>query len=673
MAGQCGSYITAQLEQHIVTYAIPLPVRQKFYAMLNSCLWWAVLLLSGICAFAKAEIRSNPEYLHEVLARAALLNLAAAPEWQRLLHYRASTAGLISDADDPHFFLAPHGKTNPEAELEATIRAFFSDQQVGVAPQPVQCAFIARYRWLKERLDFDSRYLVPQHCQRFAQWREAVNVEAATLVFASAYMNNPASLFGHTLLRLDQRGQTEATRLLAYAVSYAADDTQSNALTYAFDGIAGGFSGRFDMQPYYQMVRTYSDLESRDLWEYRLNLSAPQLERLLEHVWELRGIKFTYYFFRENCAWQLLTLLEVANPELKLSEQFRLWTLPADAVRSVVAEAGLVENVTARPARNTHIQRRYAHLSATEAHLARRLWQNSELARSDIFTALPVPRQALLLELALEQRQAQHPRATQAPNQATQSLADPGLHELLSARQALRVAAPPIAIEPVATRPELGHASRRFGLGFGQRNAANFVELQGRASYHDLLEADAGYTPDAQIELLALGVRHYSEHNRWRLDRFTLLDITSLAPLNSLNPRPSWRMHAGWQAIPSAERPYRGAFNLSAGLGLAAETTLLWRSVWFAWSDLELDYGAALTDEHRAGWGFSTGAVLQLQPAWKMLVNASWVDYRSGEQDSGLRAVIAQNVMLQQHLALRIEGRYWQGISEFSLGLHSYF
>ncbi|MBK8185162.1 MAG: DUF4105 domain-containing protein [Candidatus Competibacteraceae bacterium] len=37
--------------------------------------------------------------------------------------------------------------------------------------------------------------------------------------------------------------------------------------------------------------------------------------------------------FRENCAWQLLTLLEVTDPNLRLSDKFILWTLPADTIR----------------------------------------------------------------------------------------------------------------------------------------------------------------------------------------------------------------------------------------------------------------------------------------------------------------------------------------------------
>jgi hypothetical protein len=160
------------------------------------------------------------------------------------------------------------------------------------------------------------------------------------LVFTSAYLNNPASLFGHTLLRLDRRGEPASTQLLAYAVSYAADDSGSTGLMYGIKGIAGGFTGYFELQSYDRLVRTYSDIENRDIWEYRLNLTPGQMARLVAHLWELREVRFDYYFFSENCAWQLLTLLEVADPSRVLSDRFALWVAPPDVLRLINAKPG---------------------------------------------------------------------------------------------------------------------------------------------------------------------------------------------------------------------------------------------------------------------------------------------------------------------------------------------
>ena len=627
-------------------------------------------VLLGVLLYTNAQ--ADPAYLIELLTRAESAKLAARREWQALLHYRPSAhgEGVISDADDPRFFLAPTGQTDPSTELAATLRAFFTREPVGADPQPAQCAFIARYRWLKAELNFDHRRLPLHSCERFQHWFHELNAEAVTLIFASAYLNNPASLFGHTLLRLDQRGQTEHTRLLAYTINYAADDSDSNLLMYAIDGIAGGFKGRFDVQPYYQQVRVYSDLESRDLWEYRLNLRPAQLQRLLEHVWELRGIEFDYYFFRENCAWQLLTLLEVADPDLRLSEAFTLWTLPADTIRQLARQPGLVGDVIARPARGTSIQRRYATLTSDERRRVRRLWQHPNRAADPEWTELAPAQQALLLELALDQRQ-HHYASRQEPGD--QSLPDAGTHQLLNARQRLPVSAPPMVIEPFATRPETGHASRRLGVGLGQREGAAFVEFNARASYHDLLEPEAGYTPDAQIELLSLALRHYPERSGLALDRLTLLDITSLPPFNTLMPRPAWRIHAGWVPLPREDDLEGLAFNLSGGLGLAAETTWPWRILWFSLPGLELDYHRNLVNDYRASLGMTAGLVLQPTSDWKVLASVTWLDDPFGGQDAGLRAVITQNLALGSDLSFRMDWRYWVGITEFSFGLRAYF
>lgn len=620
-----------------------------------------------------ADAHPDPRYLAELLDRADAAGLATRREWRTLLHYRpAVDAGMVSDADDPRFFLAPTGKSDPRAELAATLNAFFSTAPVGGDPQPAQCAFVARYRWLKAELNFDDRRLPPQDCERFQQWFRALNAEAATLVFASAYLNNPASLFGHTLLRLDRRGQTEQTRLLAYTINYAADDTHSHVLTYALDGIAGGFKGRFDIQPYYQLVRAYSDLESRDLWEYRLNLSGSQLQRLLEHVWELRGIEFDYYFLKENCAWQLLTLLEAADPELRLSDEFTFWTLPADTIRLLAWPPGRVSGATARPARGTHINRRYAALTVHERRLARRLREDAAVAAAPDFARLAPERQALLLELALDERQ--HRRAARTKPAERVAPPDAVAHHLLVARHRLPVAAAPVAVEPYATRPETGHASRRVGIGAGQRDGTAFVELNARASTHDLLEPDTGYTPDAGIELLNIAVRVYADRGRLALDRLTLLDITSLPPINALTPRPAWRIHAGWEADPRSDCLTCTAFNLSGGLGLAAETRAPWRTVWFALPGLEFDYSDDFTGDYRAGPALTVGALLQPAPGWKLLAGARWRANRWGsETGATARFTLQQNLALERDWSLRADWRHQEGAREFGIKLQIYF
>ncbi len=184
-----------------------------------------LILLTGLFLATSLEAQEAPvPYLSQLLQRAHEAQLANESEWHLLLHYRADLfGGYTSEQDDPGFFLSPDGKTDPQAELDATLTQFFSPDLVGRSKQPAQCAFVARYTWLKAQLAFDEAQLKPLRCERFDAWFAGFEAQAVTLIFPSAFMNNPASMFGHTFLRIDQRGQTPNTRILAYTINFAAD------------------------------------------------------------------------------------------------------------------------------------------------------------------------------------------------------------------------------------------------------------------------------------------------------------------------------------------------------------------------------------------------------------------------------------------------------------------
>ena len=120
---------------------------------------------------------------------------------------------------------------------------------------------------------------------------------------------------------------------------------------------------------------------------------------MVEHVWELRQVRFDYYFFDENCSFRLLELLEVARPSLRLTDQFPLTAIPADTVRAV-REAGLITEVNYRPSRERELLARAAPLTADEAQWVTVLAGDSTQLQSSTFAALPRERQALIQEAA---------------------------------------------------------------------------------------------------------------------------------------------------------------------------------------------------------------------------------------------------------------------------------
>lgn len=179
--------------------------------------------------------------------------------------------------------------------------------------------FPARYAWLNRQLGFDPRLMPPVQCKDYQDFKSAVDARRAALIFTSAYMGNPASFFGHTLLRLDGKGETP---LLSHALNYGAITGSDGGLSFMFKGVFGGYNGIFSVYPYYDTVNLYNNMENRDIWEYRLNLTPEQIDRLVAHIWELGHNSANYYFFSENCSYMLLETLNAALPDQDLTEPF---------------------------------------------------------------------------------------------------------------------------------------------------------------------------------------------------------------------------------------------------------------------------------------------------------------------------------------------------------------
>jgi len=85
-------------------------------------------------------------------------------------------------------------------------------------------------------------------------WRNCINAASASLVFSSCYFNNPASRFGHSLLRINAEDQN-IPELLDYAIRNAVDDSVADGLfVYAWKNLSDGLQDRFSIYPYYEGI-----------------------------------------------------------------------------------------------------------------------------------------------------------------------------------------------------------------------------------------------------------------------------------------------------------------------------------------------------------------------------------------------------------------------------------
>lgn len=479
-----------------------------------------------------------PLFAQPQLSDVRLQALANEPFWLSLGHYETGKlSGWRSHVDDDKFFLATDGPSQPAAELSATLTALYAPASLG--EQHAQCVFPARTRWLREQLTL--RDLPQPQCTAFQTWYQDIAPHSAVLIFPAAYLNSPSSMFGHTLLRIDQaQFDTHSSALLSYALNFGAFfEGADNSMLYAWKGLMGGYPGLFALVPYREKLAEYTRLENRDLWEYRLNLSPQETGRMVEHVWELKQIRFDYFFFDENCSYRLLELLQVARPGLQLTEQFQLTAIPTDTVKAVSA-AGLVQQIDYRPSRERELLNRAAPLSEAEQEQVLQLATDSNQLQQSAFTALPRERQALIQDSAFRLLRYQANGQERDTARAERSF------ELLQAIS--RNPPPPLNIQRPG-RPEDGHDSRTWQLGAGSRGHRAFGEYGLRMAYHDLEDNLYGFPLGAQIEILNLKLRQY-EGNDWQLQQLDLASIRSLTPRNQLLQPLSWQVRGGFERVP---------------------------------------------------------------------------------------------------------------------------
>lgn len=572
-------------------------------------------------------------YLGQLLERAHREKLAERPEWHVLLHYKPLllSNGVESQVDETSFFLSPHGKNNPQDELDATLAGFFETKE-GDPEKNTQCRFVARYHWLKQVLEIEQDRLPLLACNEFKGWFKEMNPGSLTLVFPAAYLNNPASMFGHTLLRVDAPGAGEETRLLSYTINYAADTREQRGIPYAFKGLFGGYKGRFSIAPYYIAVKTYGDIENRDIWEYSLNLTTEEISQMLRHAWEMRSAWFDYYFLDENCSYHLLSLLETTRPGLRLTERFRGWVIPSETVRAV-ADAGLLEKVRFRPARNTVLQERVRLMDRRLSELAKRLSLGELTTGSDLMRSLAPLEQAQVLELDLDYTlYRQSPRFGGAEQNAGT------VSELLKTRNSLNVPSQAPAITPPEVWPGEGHKPVRVSIGYGYENRRQFIELMARPTYHDISDPEGGFTRGARVNVLKGAMRFYPEAGKAELERIDIVDIMSLSSWNSFLHPVSWNMNLGATRKHPAvsDSLLLGRFN--GGIGISHDFSRQTSAYAFAEATMELsdrfDYFAA------PGVGPCIGLVYDFSERWRSGLTFLWQTFFLNELRNDFEVVM---------------------------------
>lgn len=491
-----------------------------------------VLLLIIVLHLLLSTPLQAEELSEELLNQIESQRLYDSPSWRALIHLPKGTKESYSR--DEKFFLSRR-RDDPRQELISSVRKLVVEED-----KALLCRFPARVEWLYKVFRVKRS---PAVCPELEGWIADIAPKGATLVFADAFMNNPASMFGHTFLRIDNH--YSSTPLLAYGSHYAAHTGEDVGPAYALKGIFGGYHGYFSLAPYYQSVSAYNDIERRDLWEYQLNLSEEEVRFLLKHLWELRGVPFGYYYFDENCSYHLLGLLDVARPGLQLQEKALPWVIPVDTLKIITKSGVVAGEPVFRAARTSKLIALFDKLDKEERQLSTGVARGEREVAEVMSRPL---RRGLVLDAAFEYLDQEGGDGARK-------------RSILSARS--KVEGEEITVTPPVMPPHGGHPSRRVKVGGGVTDSSPFASIELRPSYHSLEDPSGGYADGLSIELLAPSL--LLNESGVEVERFTVVNLLSLYPWDEVFRKISWGATLRYDDLLFSKKR-GGVFDLSLGV-----------------------------------------------------------------------------------------------------------
>ncbi|WP_426241211.1 DUF4105 domain-containing protein [Psychrobacter sp. TWP2-1-2] len=451
----------------------------------------------------------------------ATQNLAQHTTWRRLLYFFDDQKNLIgkkkdtSMVDEADFFLSEHGRQDSNAELDALLVALANEiattnnrtVKKNTANNSVLCRLPARVQWLTDTLNIDKTTLQVD-CPELNEWMQKIAPEQLSIMFAQEYLDNPLSAFAHTLLRIDSKASVADPSQIHHAVALnytVGGNPKDNFVVYAIKSMTGGYDNLIEIDPYPEKLAKYLQEDERDAWTYQLDLTPAEVQQIMLHVWETKDLKLPYYFTTDNCASEILRLIDVVRPQQHLLSQLPYAVIPSDVVQ-LLDDEGLLASTNYTPADSTL---RQAQLNKVKEQREQFGYHNSA-------------------KQTINEIKSAQLNAVSSMSADGQTLLQPN-----------------IAVSdnnPIDRHPlQLAH------MGLGQRGDNNYIDLGLRAGYHDILDRPSGFPQFFDLEGASATLRLYdtdndkaNQPNSVVLQNVTLIRGRSFNPVNSAKKGKTW-------------------------------------------------------------------------------------------------------------------------------------
>ncbi len=470
-----------------------------------------------------------------------LASLAEHSQWQHLLFYKEGKAEVIS----PNFYLTDRDAQSTQAfspykELLATLN--------NARDNNVVCRYPARYLWLNQQLPELNIDL--QSCQELPDPNQEIS-----LILVSSYLKNPASSFGHVLIKTSSAAEqeNEAARQLSsddllnnsynFGARIPADE---NGVMYAVKGLFGVYDSGFSEAEFFKQDAVYSKTEQRDMWEYVLNLEAFDTQLLNYHLYEAKSARFDYYFIKQNCGYRSGEILELIS-DIKTTERLGPWYAP-DYVFDQLLEysdseyddnnndnnvSSLVASVRYLPSEQTQLRQKFVQLPKSMQTIINSVINTESLMP---LSTLNLEDRALAIDFLILHRTYKISQNDTSEHRAfkkellRQRFMLPASNELAKLTIPNK-SSPALSNKTTQTKVILSDERAQVGVSLFVKDPLN--------TYTDI---------DKRFEAVQVSLGYDFDDNKWALTDFVFLDmqqIEDLAQPLAKEPKLSWQLKTG--------------------------------------------------------------------------------------------------------------------------------
>ncbi|MFM9890717.1 MAG: DUF4105 domain-containing protein [Rickettsiales bacterium] len=514
-----------------------------FYARIQRSLMRALVFCCALILFFALSLA--PTNAQAELPNKELDKISESAEWLALSYYhKGYLGGYRSEILNADYFVAANGAEDPREELRTFAQQMEDYAQDGLQAESL-CHFPARITLLQKQSSAFRNFKRPL-CNDYETMNRPADITDISLVFASGYFDNPSSFYGHVMLKLDYDDSPLNQDTLDASLNYGAINTDkpSNPL-YIIRGVFGGYEASYKRNNEFLNAHTYTNVQIRDLWEYRLKLSEAQRVFVVEHLWELSRARFSYYFFNDNCAHRIARIVEEATGK-KLTDTTGFWLLPTQVLRKLRHGNGpdLIAKESYDPSLKTRFSAAYDALNTNQKEALVAYLELDPAAQKDAIASLSTN----LLRMALDYYDLTIAKLKEQPKNL-ESIAT------IQQRRSLILLAmlqQPVNSLPQEMQKELPfhslpdsrpEGSLRADIGYSDHASNGFTRLTYRPANNDLL--DNPISGQSRSRFLMGNAQIELEDHQLRLRKLVVADILNLNtnPLpTSLTNEYSWGM-----------------------------------------------------------------------------------------------------------------------------------